>query len=75
VSKGKRRLKALAERAKRRAAKHAQYVRRRDSLPSEETNYGRRWWARRRGEPMASRSHETPPWYSEVWSRRVGGDA
>lgn len=31
--------------------------------PSVDTKYGKRWHARRRGEPMKSRAHETRPWW------------
>jgi hypothetical protein len=63
MSKGSRSLKLQAARSRKRAAKYAQYERRTDSLPSETTNYGKRWHARRRNEPMASRTHESRPWY------------
>ena len=66
MAKGKRRAKAQAARARKRAAKFASYERRTDSLPNEDTKYGKRWHARRRGEPMATRGHENRPWYYPV---------
>ena len=51
MAKGKKRMKAMAARARKRAVKAEGYKHRSDSLPNEDTNYGKRWWARRRGEP------------------------
>lgn len=60
MSSSKKRLKAKAERAKRKASKLVGYVAD-GTTPNERTNYGKRWHARRRGEPMKARSN--PPWW------------
>jgi hypothetical protein len=65
-AKGSRRKKILEARGKARAAKFAAYKRRADGQPDERTKYGKRWHARRRGEPMAARP--IPPWWMRLSS-------
>lgn len=62
MAKGKRRMKAQHARGAKRAAKLQGYHRREDGVPDERTQYGKRWHARRRGEPMGSRP--IPPWWA-----------
>lgn len=66
MAKGKKRIKAMAARAKRKEHKFASY-KRVGETPSDETNYGKRWHARRRGAGMANRSNENKPWYHPSW--------
>lgn len=60
MSKGNKRSKLAEERARKKAAKFANYDR--GDMPSEVSSYGKRWWARRRGQPMAARP--IPPWWT-----------
>lgn len=62
----RRREKLLKSRAAKKLSKATSYRERESKLPDPNTKYGKRWWARRRGEPMAARP--VPPWWSRLVS-------
>lgn len=67
---GKQENQRAKDRAKKEAVKKALYDRPQEQR--EKSKYAKRVRARRNGRPMASRSHESPPWYDRGVSGSFG---